>query len=254
MEAASLPTCPARPRRFDRASVGASVESRVDEVTWLEAIAAHADRAAFAQLFRRYAPKIKAHLLARGAPATIADELTQEVMLVVWRKARLYDPARGSVAAWLYTISRNSLVNRLRADRRRTDDAALADAFPEPDPPPTSEQALVAAELRRSLAGSLAALPPEQREILESAYWRGQTPQECAEERRIPLGTVKTRVRLGLERLRGRLRLRPRRPPGRCRSAAEHPDAGRGDAALRRSGRPAAGGAGAGPGGGRRVA
>jgi RNA polymerase sigma-70 factor, ECF subfamily len=178
----------------------------MDEATWLEAIATRADRAAFAQLFRRYAPKIKAHLLARGAAGPAADELTQEVMLVVWRKARLYDPARGSVPAWLYTISRNFLFNQARADRRRTDDAALADAFPEPEPPPTSEQALAAAELHHALVGSLSALPPEQREILESAYWRGQTLQECAEERALPLGTVKTRVRLGLERLRGLMR------------------------------------------------
>ncbi|HEY4393603.1 MAG TPA: sigma-70 family RNA polymerase sigma factor [Polyangia bacterium] len=179
------------------------MESRVDEAAWLEAIATRADRAAFAQLFRRYAPKIKAHLRARGAAGAAADELTQEVMLVVWRKARLYDPARGSVAAWLYTISRNSLVNQARTARRRPDEAALADAFPEPDPPPTSEQALMAAQLRQSLAGSLSELPPEQREILEGAYWRGQTLQECAVERQIPLGTVKTRVRLALERLRG---------------------------------------------------
>ncbi|HSY38491.1 MAG TPA: sigma factor, partial [Polyangia bacterium] len=75
----------------------------------MAAIAARGDRAAFAQLFRRYAPKVKAHLLARGAATGAADELTQEVMLIVWRKARLYDASRGSVAAWLYTISRNSL-------------------------------------------------------------------------------------------------------------------------------------------------
>jgi RNA polymerase sigma-70 factor, ECF subfamily len=206
METAPFPSCPAQPRRFDRASVRRAVESRTDEAIWMDAVASRADRAAFAQLFRRYAPKIKAHLLARGAPVATVDELTQEVMLIVWRKARLYDAGRGSVAAWLYTISRNFLFNQTRAERRRPGDAELADTFPEPDPPPSSEQALLAAERRLSLANSLAALPGEQREILESAYWRGQTLQECADERQIPLGTVKTRVRLALERLRGLMR------------------------------------------------
>jgi len=173
----------------------------------MAAIAARGDRAAFAQLFRRYAPKIKAHLLARGAAAGSADELTQEVMLIVWRKAGLYDASRGSVAAWLYTISRNFLFHTTRAERRRKEESTAAQsAFPEAGP--TSEQALLAAEEGRALTVSLAQLPAEQREILEGAYWRGQTLQECAEERRLPLGTVKTRVRLALERLRGLMKVR----------------------------------------------
>ncbi len=180
----------------------------MDEVAWMAAIAARGDRAAFAQLFRRYAPKIKAHLLARGAAIGAADELTQEVMLIVWRKAGLYDASRGSVAAWLYTISRNFLFHTTRAERRRKDESTTETAFPEAAPAPTSEQALLAAEQRRALAVSLAQLPPEQREILEGAYWRGQTLQECAEERQLPLGTVKTRVRLALERLRGLMKVR----------------------------------------------
>jgi RNA polymerase sigma factor (sigma-70 family) len=174
----------------------------------MAAIATHGDRAAFAQLFRRYAPKVKAHLLARGAAAGAADELTQEVMLIVWRKAGLYDAARGSVAAWLYTISRNSLFQTTRGERRRKAEPAMETAFPEAAPLPTGEQALLAAEQGRALSTSLAQLPPEQREILEGAYWRGQTLQECATERQLPLGTVKTRVRLALERLRGLMKIR----------------------------------------------
>ena len=211
MEAAPSPSCPARPRRFDRASVQRLLESRtdeVDDVDCMAAIATRGDRTAFAQLFRRYAPKVKAHLLARGAATGVADELTQEVMLIVWRKARLYDASRGSVAAWLYTISRNSLFHTTRGERRRQAEPAMELSFPEAAPPSTSEQALLAAEQGRALSVSLAQLPPEQREILEGAYWRGQTLQECAEERQLPLGTVKTRVRLALERLRGLMKIR----------------------------------------------
>ena len=211
MEAALSPSCPARPRRFDRASVQRLVEGRTDEVEDVEcmaAIAARGDRASFAQLFRRYAPKVKGHLLARGAATGAADELTQEVILIVWRKAGLFDASRGSVAAWLYTISRNALFNTMRGDRRREAESTTESSFPEAAPPPTSEQALLAAEQGRALSASLAQLPPEQREILEGAYWRGQTLQECAEERQLPLGTVKTRVRLALERLRGLMKIR----------------------------------------------
>ena len=208
MEATPSPSCPAHPRRFDRASVGPPVDSGNDEREWMAAIAARGDRAAFAQLFRRYAPKIKAHLLARGAAAGAADELTQEVMLIVWRKAGLYDAARGSVAAWLYTISRNFLFHTTRAERRRKEESTMEWAFPEAAPPATSEQALLAAEEGRALTISLAQLPAEQRDILEGAYWRGKTLQECAEERQLPLGTVKTRVRLALERLRGLMKVR----------------------------------------------
>jgi RNA polymerase sigma-70 factor, ECF subfamily len=211
VEAAPSPSCPARPGRFDRASVQRLLESRtdeVDDVDCMAAIATRGDRTAFAQLFRRYAPKVKAHLLARGAATGVADELTQEVMLIVWRKARLYDASRGSVAAWLYTISRNSLFHTTRGERRRQAESAMELSFPEAAPPSTSEQALLAAEQGRALSLSLAQLPPEQREILEGAYWRGQTLQECAEERQLPLGTVKTRVRLALERLRGLMKIR----------------------------------------------
>jgi RNA polymerase sigma-70 factor (ECF subfamily) len=167
------------------------------------AAAARGDRAAFGQLFQRYAPKVKAHLMARGAAPSAADELTQEVMLIVWRKAGLYDASRGSIAAWLYTISRNALFNDTRADRRRRLESSSETELPQPEPPPTSEQAVLAVEQRRALAASLAELPPEQREVLEGAYWRGKTLQECADERQLPLGTVKTRVRLALARLRG---------------------------------------------------
>ncbi len=178
--------------------------SRGDEVEWMAAVAG-GDRAAFTRLFQRYAPRIKAHLEARGAAPGASDELTQEVMLAVWRKAALYDPARGSVAAWLYTISRNFLFSQLRTERRRPagEPGEDADAFPEPSPAPTSEQTLLSAEEHRSLAASLVELPPEQRAVLQGAYWRGQTLQECAAEQQVPLGTVKTRVRLALERLRG---------------------------------------------------
>ena len=174
-------------------------EERADDAALMTAIAERADRAAFARLFQTYAPKVKAHLVARGAAAGIADELVQDVMLVVWRKAALYDAARGSLATWLYTLSRNCLLNHVRHERR----VDVEIDVPEPAAAPgDSEDAMLAAAGRRKLAATLAQLPAEQLEVLQRAYWRGQTMQECADEQQVPLGTVKTRVRLALSRLR----------------------------------------------------
>ncbi len=180
-------------RALDRA------DDRADDVALMTAVAERADREAFAQLFRRYAPRVKAHLVARGTPAGVADDLTQETMLLVWRKAALFDPARGGLATWLFTISRNCLLNHVRRGGRG---AADQDAVEPVEPPPDTEQQLIGAQATRQVAASVEQLPPEQRGILLAAYWKGQTLQECAEEAKIPVGTAKTRVRLALARLR----------------------------------------------------
>jgi RNA polymerase sigma-70 factor (ECF subfamily) len=163
------------------------------------AVAAHRDRAAFARLFELYAPRVKGQLMARGASAALADELTQEVMLTVWRKAAQFDAGKGLVATWLYTITRNCFVSHVRRQR-----------WPEPEvdpppPPPAPDEQLAAARDARDLRMAMGELPPEQREVLVGAYDRGRALSEIAEEKGLPLGTVKTRVRLALARLRERL-------------------------------------------------
>lgn len=188
--------------RGARATVLRAVDDRTSDESLMDAVAARADRDAFVHLFRRYAGKVKAHLVARSAPASVADELTNEVMLVMWRKAALFDARKGSLATWLYTISRNCLLNHVR--RADQNDPGL-DVREESDGVATGEQLLIDREARRGLASSLDGLPPEQRDILYRAYWRGQTLQECADETAVPLGTVKTRVRLALARLREKL-------------------------------------------------
>lgn len=192
-----MPLATARPNHPDD-TLGRLV-GLVDDGALMTAVAERADRAAFAEIFRRYAPRVKAHLVGRGAAAGVADELTQEVMLRVWRKAALFDATKGSLVTWLFTISRNCLLNHLRGAGQ----AGLElDAGGELNSSPDGEQQLMGAEDNRLVAASLERLPPEQRAILVGAYWRGQTLQECADEARIPLGTAKTRVRLALARLR----------------------------------------------------
>jgi RNA polymerase sigma factor (sigma-70 family) len=216
---------PAKPRVLRRASVpwavragnegadaaheGAADDARrmtgaaddaADAGAWLAAIAAHADRGAFARLFRAYAPKVKGHLVARGATVGVADELTQDVMLTVWRKAAQFDASKGTVAAWLYTITRNRLFNHLR-DARYPQPEIEAEAAADDDAARPDEQ-LASAQRRARLGRALGQLPPEQHAVLRDAYWRGQTLKEHADEQQLPLGTVKTRVRLALAHLR----------------------------------------------------
>jgi RNA polymerase sigma-70 factor, ECF subfamily len=166
--------------------------------TWIAAIATRADRGAFAQLFRLYGPKVKGHLMARGASAPLADELMQEVMLTVWRKAAQFDARKGTAGGWLYAITRNRLLNHVRAGRYPVPELEIDDA----SAPERPDDQLAFAEQRSRLARALEELPPEQCAVLKGAYWRGQTLQECADEQQLPLGTVKTRVRLALSRLR----------------------------------------------------
>jgi RNA polymerase sigma-70 factor, ECF subfamily len=164
------------------------------------------DRGAFAELFQRYAPRING-FLRQSLPAARAEEVTQEVMLRIWRKARSYDRRRASVATWVFTIARNARIDALRRTGR---------AEPEPDdplwvpasPPPPDEAATRRAEDAR-IRSALDALPAGQLEVLERAYLQGQSLPEVAGALGIPLGTVKSRVRLALERLRGALPLEP---------------------------------------------
>ena len=165
----------------------------------LAAVARGRDRNAFAALFRQYAPRIKSFLLSRGVLPDAADEVTQEIMLIVWRRADQFDPARGAARAWIFTITRNCLVDRVRASRRPEvdlDDPALAVA------PPTGEAQYLLREDHRALASAIDRLPGEQMDVLRGTYFRGRSLKDLADEQQVPLGTVKTRLRLALKRLR----------------------------------------------------
>lgn len=176
-----------------------------DEAELVEAIAARRDRAAFARFFEVFAPRVKGQLMGRGMSAAVADELTQDVMLTVWRKAEQFDRRKGLVGTWLFVIARNVFLNHHRRHAWPEPDALSAETTP-PTPP---ETLLLVAEGEQHLREAMKELPTEQRETLDGAYYRGRTLRELSEEQGIPLGTVKTRVRLGLARLREALTSAP---------------------------------------------
>jgi RNA polymerase sigma-70 factor (ECF subfamily) len=166
-------------------------------------IAQTGDREAFAQLFTLFAPRVKSYLLGLGTPPQAAEELAQEALLTVWRKAAVFDPARAGAATWIFTIARN-----LRIDAARRDRSALSYALnvhDEPEPIETPAEATLSSDNERHVAEAMRGLSEEQREVVRLSFFQDKAHSEIATELGIPLGTVKSRVRLALARLRDRL-------------------------------------------------
>jgi RNA polymerase sigma-70 factor (ECF subfamily) len=176
-----------------------------DEVNaWMRAVAEAADRPAFAALFRHFAPRIKGFLMRSGADEALAEELVQETMVVLWRRAASFDPARAQVSTWLYTIARNL---RIDHHRRHAGGAAEApddwDAEQQPaDAHLTPDELLHAAERERGVQQALAVLPPEQAQVLRLSFFDEHPHSRIARDLGIPLGTVKSRIRLAVAQLR----------------------------------------------------
>lgn len=163
------------------------------------AIAQGRDREAFAQLFQHFAPRLKSWLMRAGANAAAAEDFAQEAMLTVWRKAELYDPARAGASAWIFTIARNLRIDSLRRDARGIPDIDLSEM---PDPPARPDDALFAATAAGRIRTALQTLPREQAEVVRLSFFQEKAHAEIAKDLGLPLGTVKSRMRLAMTRLR----------------------------------------------------
>ncbi|MFN4101743.1 MAG: sigma-70 family RNA polymerase sigma factor [Pararhodobacter sp.] len=162
------------------------------------AVAQNADEQAFAALFSHYAPRVKAFLMKSGATAALAEDCAQDVMATVWRKAVQFDPARASVATWIFTIARNRRIDLLRRDRRpEPEDLPWG-----PEAEPDQADALALQQDTERLGAALALLPETQRTLIERAYFGDLSHGEIAKLTGLPLGTIKSRIRLALEKLR----------------------------------------------------
>ncbi len=174
------------------------INKRLAWISQLEAVRDHQDRAAFAELFAYFAPRVKSFLMKSGSPAEMAEECAQDVMATLWRKAHMFDGSKASVSTWIFTIARNRRIDMIRKQRR-----------PEPEDLPWGpEQApsaadTIALQQETALLGrALADLPAKQRLLIERAYFGDLTHSEIASETGLPLGTIKSRIRLALDRLR----------------------------------------------------
>ena len=163
-------------------------------------IAAEHDRDAFGELFRAVAPRVKAFVMRSGASAEIAEEIAQETMLTVWRKASYFDSARASASTWIFTIARNLRIDAQRRKANRHD--PLPDMTEVPCDAPTPEEAMMNLSREQRVAFALGALSEEQAEIVRLSFFNDVPHSEIARQLGIPLGTVKSRARLALARLR----------------------------------------------------
>jgi RNA polymerase sigma-70 factor, ECF subfamily len=164
---------------------------------------ASGDGDAFGRFYERYASLVFTFAVRRLGSRADAEDLLQEVFLQVWRQAQSYDPARGSPEAWLITMTRSRAIDRLRSTRRRDTILLPADEPPRLAGGAQEEPPMRASEAKVMVEGVLTKLPEAQRVVLELAYFDGLSQSEIAARLREPLGTVKTRIRAGLERLRG---------------------------------------------------
>lgn len=160
---------------------------------------ARSDRDAFVALFERYAGRVKAFAMRGGANAADADEIAQDVLVSVWRHAGDFDPARASAATWIFAIARNRRIDLFRRALRQAPDPRepMLQAEPEAD----GFQVLDTAERELRLRESLASLPREQRQVLVASFYEGLSHAEIAAREGLPLGTVKSRIRLAFRHL-----------------------------------------------------
>ena len=163
-------------------------------------VATDRDRAAFERLFDHFAPRLNGYLQRLGADTGTAEEITQDVMATLWRKAALFDPAKSSLATWLYRVARNRRIDGLRRDRSDELDDAEPALQPSAMPDPL---ALLALQRRdEAVRTALGALPPEQLELVRLGFFEALSHSEIAARTGLPLGTVKSRLRLAFSRLR----------------------------------------------------
>lgn len=171
---------------------------------WLRAVGKSRDKESFIRLFEHFAPRVKSYLMKTGLSPELADELAQETMLTVWNKAADFDPSRAAAGTWIFTIARNKRVDFLRRASTRSEVALpemplLADESPGPG------ENLARLEDEERIAKALTHLPEEQAALIRKSFFEGKSHAVIAEETRLPLGTVKSRIRTALDKLRGAL-------------------------------------------------
>ncbi|GAA6163696.1 sigma-70 family RNA polymerase sigma factor [Pelagimonas sp. KU-00592-HH] len=173
-----------------------------EQTVWMIAVRSNRDKRAFAKLFDYYAPRIKAVLMRSGASSAMAEDIVQDTMLTVWRKADQFDPHRAQVSGWVFQIARNRQIDIIRKERRPVPEELAPAEETEVD----AAHIVALEQETQQLRSALEKLSPNQRQMLEKAYLGELSHTEIQAETGMPLGTIKSRIRLGLERLRHELK------------------------------------------------
>jgi RNA polymerase sigma-70 factor (ECF subfamily) len=172
-----------------------------DELTLsVELIGKNQDKLAFNNIFRYFAPRLKSFLIKAGSTDSQAEEVIQEVMIAVWTKSSTYDSSKSSVSTWIYTIARNKRIDKIRKEKRHY--LSESDEGLEIPVDSTQEKEIFSAQISNSLKNYMSNLPEEQSKLLKLSYFYNKTHADISEELKIPLGTVKSRIRLALTKMR----------------------------------------------------
>lgn len=207
-DARPAPVAYPRPARWPNAGrrrIGVTPEQSEKRKEWIvqiEAIRDRQDRAAFAELFAHFAPRVKAFLIRSGSNPDVAEECVQDVMAAVWTKAAMFDGSKASVATWIFTIARNRRIDLVRRARRPEPEELPWGPEAEPQPADVVAFQQEAERLNRALAE----LPATQRQMVERAFFGELSHRDIAEETGLPLGTIKSRIRLAIDRLRAAMK------------------------------------------------
>lgn len=195
---------PSIPRgvRKDLLKVTKKSEQISPQTEWMLAVRDERDRVAFGKLFDHFAPRLKGFIMRTGTGAGQAEEIVQDVMLTVWRKSAQFDPHRAQVSAWIYQITRHRQIDVIRKENRPVPEELTQDIDMEPD----AAQILAIEQEATGLRLAIARLKPDQRQVIEHAYLGELSHSQISEQTGLPLGTIKSRIRLGLERLRHELK------------------------------------------------
>lgn len=186
-------------RDAQRVAVSAAETETICETTKLMlAVRDHRDRTAFARLFDHFAPRLKGFAIRSGVPGGQAEDIVQDVMLAVWNKAHQFDAERADVSGWVFQIARNRQIDLFRRNSRPVPEELIPDETETCD----TEQIIGLEQEVSALRDALARLKPSQRDIIEKAYLGELSHSEIQASTGIPLGTIKSRIRLGLEKLR----------------------------------------------------
>ncbi len=177
-----------------RAGVQAAMASN------LALISERQDKQAFQEVFLHFGPRLKSFMMRKGADAALAEELVQETMLTVWRKSSLYSSDKGTVTTWIFTIARNLRIDRLR--RESSLHFTDLDDYDAPSEDPGSDDQVNLMQQQQKVREALDELPEEQRQIIYMSYIMGMPQSEISERLDLPLGTVKSRMRLAYRKLR----------------------------------------------------
>ena len=178
----------------------APITDPADNLDELLTKVADRDREAFRAIFDHFAPRLKAYIIGQGSDPQVAEEVVQETMVKIWRKAEQFDPARAAASTWIFTIARNMRIDHLRKLNRPEPDMNDPAFVPAPEPLPSEN--LSNGQDAKLLHIAIEKLPKKQQDVLRAAYFEEKSHPEIAHALCIPLGTVKSRVRLALKNIR----------------------------------------------------